>query len=290
MSWRERDYSQEQWGERVVLGIRVPPPGVLALIVVHAIAFVALFIAGRDIGPQVGGFSSLQSGDLHWTAILLYPLGITNFFTLLLLIITIIWTLGTRIEERFGFAAVLALYVVGNLLAGAAFFGLAIIRPGLAALPMAFPAGGVAAWIVFCIRELGAEELGFFGMTFPTRWFFAWVGGIGLAVVVLEGRLAALGWLLAAGAGAVTPLLSDFPREFHRLVWHRRRQSVRISVSRVREYSPPSPEPETIEQVSGPDAEIDAILAKISQSGLQSLTPQERETLEAARRALLRRS
>lgn len=289
MSWRERDYSQERWGERVVLGIRVPPPGVLALVVIHSIAFLAIFIAGRDIGPQVGGFSSLQSGNLHWPAILIHPLGITNFLTLLLLVISIIWTLGVRIEERFGFKTLMLQYVIGNLLAGAAFFGLALVRPEMATVPLAFPAGAVAAWIVFAFRELGDEELGFFGLTFPTRWFYAWIGIIGLAAIVLAGRLGAVAWLAASAAGCVTPFLGDLPRNFHRLVWGRRRHRVRPSIERVPQFvESPVAENHAVEDES--DAEIDAILAKISSSGLQSLTSQERELLEAARQALLKRS
>lgn len=51
---------------------------------------------------------------------------------------------------------------------------------------------------------------------------------------------------------------------------------------------PPSPKAPSRNLEAQIEAEVDAILAKISRSGLESLTPDERATLDAARERKLR--
>ena len=102
--------------------------------------------------------------------------------------------------------------------------------------------------------------------------------GIGVAIAVglmlaLRG-LGAAGWLTALVAGGFgAPLVARISAmEFER------RRVVRPSIPR--DPAPP------IEH----DPNVDAILAKISASGLDSLSQAERDQLEAARRAKLRDS
>jgi hypothetical protein len=108
---------------------------------------------------------------------------------------------------------------------------------------------------------------------------------LGVVIAILAGLmfamhgLGAVAWLAAAGAGIGADFvvhrnssLRDLAQRFR---WPRRRRP--RSASSVGRASARSAEPD-----------IDDILAKISQSGLDSLTEDERSRLEAARQAKLR--
>ena len=101
---------------------------------------------------------------------------------------------------------------------------------------------------------------------------------VGVAVAVMVGLmfvlhgLGALGWLAALiVGGCAEPLLRSLPAASALRRSARPRHVVRPSI-------PPPPD----------DADVDDILEKISRDGIDSLTPEDRERLEAARRAKLR--
>lgn len=286
MSWRERDYSQAGWGERVVLGVRVPPPGVVALLITHGVAFLALYAAQRDIGPQAAGFGVLTGARLSWPAILLHPFAGADFLTLLILSVSILWMLGGRLEPRIGIGRLLFLYVAGNLFAGAAYFLVARWRPEFALLPLAFPVGASAAWILAGWRELGEEELNLFGWELPAGKSFGYVG---LALVLLTlafWRQTALAWAAAVCAGCLAPVVRGMPRMVIRTIWRPGRVAVQPAARVVRPSVAARVEVEAEPEAQGG---VDEILAKISRAGIESLTEGEREQLEAARRELLKR-
>jgi hypothetical protein len=98
------------------------------------------------------------------------------------------------------------------------------------------------------------------------------------ALVFFFGGPGATGWLIAAAAGslawpAVSLLAGVTPRA--------RGPRTPRTLGEPRRSDEPEP--------SAADAVLDEILAKISREGLDALTPAERERLEAARRAKLRR-
>lgn len=275
----------------MAFGLRMPPPGVLALLVVHTTAFIARWVATRDVGPRALAYGTLSGTQLHWPAILLHPYGATDILMLLLLLISVIGTLGTLIEHRFGFRTLLLYYVLGNLVAGAAYFGLAWLAPTLARMPLAFPLGATTAWAVLAWREVGDLEVNVFGAMLELRRVLTWLAAIsGLWVLLLarDGREGALAWLVGAIVAGFSPLLRALPQRLHRAVWSRRRRVVRPSRVSPR-AALPEPMPEVVVHEPDPIAEdIDAILRKISASGISSLTPEERNRLEAARQALLK--
>jgi hypothetical protein len=99
--------------------------------------------------------------------------------------------------------------------------------------------------------------------------------GIVVGVVLLFSGPRAVAWLAALAAGVATGWLVDALlglRTTERRFW------------RVHE------EPPATRSHLSEEPDIDDILDKISRCGLHSLSPAERERLEAARRAKLRRS
>ena len=279
--WRDRDYSQDTWTERGSAGpsFKWPQRGAFVLIGLHVAAFVLVQVLASEGAESLMGVLAISESVAHPVGILLHPLATRDLLTLVLTVL-IIWTLGSRIEQQDGRRQMLSLYLTGNILAGLAFFGLARLWSPLAAVELDYPAGALAAWCLAAYWMAANEMVVLFGRLRKVSHLV----GIGLVVVVglmfaFRG-LGAVGWLGALAAGACgQPLLQRLPLAGVRGP-RRRRPAVRPS-------TPREPPPE---RTADAEAEIDAILAKISRSGINSLTRAERAQLEAARQAKLRQS
>jgi len=273
VTWRDRDYSREipeldQHG-----GLRPfarPAPAVAALLLVHLGAFVLLSVIASEMSDlKALAVLSLGAGQNHPLAILTHPLSTRNVGTLVLTGL-VVWILGNAAARQAGQSALLVLYLVGNLLAGLAAFCLGLLWPAAARIPLESPLGATAAWAVVLWQSLPDQSLRWAGRLWQ-RWELLAGGAVLVLLLVLA--LRGLGGIihiaaLLAGAGAV-PVCDRLGR------W---------SKARSRRSSMRRPPPRRAEPA---EIDIDPILAKISRFGIGSLTPQERELLEAARRAKL---
>jgi membrane associated rhomboid family serine protease len=273
VTWRDRDYSREGPELDQRAGLRAfarPGAAVAALLLVHVAAFALLAVVASEMSDPTGlAFLSLGGGQNHPLAILTHPLSTRNVGTLLLTGL-VVWILGSAVVRQVGQSAVVVLYLVGNLLAGSVAFCLGLLWPAGARAPLESPLGATAAWAVVLWQSLPDQSLRWAGRLWR-RWELL-AGGAAL-VLLLTLALRGLGGIihiaaLLAGAGAV-PVCDRLGR---RAKARSRRSSMR---------RPPTRRPEPAE------IDIDPILAKISRFGMNSLTPQERELLEAARRARL---
>ena len=282
MGWRDREYAQTWEGEsgRVVRGVHLPPRGTLALVVLHVLAFLIVWGLPSDEGLDVSALLAVSGPAPHPLAILAHPVATTRLGTLALVVFAG-WTLGARLESRFGTARLLALYVCGNLLAGAVCFAVARWQPDLAAAALSFPAGALVAWCLAAWRGLADEFFSLFGRLLTVAKTAALAAVIAAGVVLLLNGRGASALLAGAAIGGVAePLVEG-------LAALRRRRARRRSPTPT-EHRPTRPATRPA-QPPPDEPDIDDILAKISRQGLDSLTQAERDRLETASRAKQRR-
>ncbi|MEW6249522.1 MAG: rhomboid family intramembrane serine protease [Planctomycetota bacterium] len=268
MAWHDRDYLEEGYGERssAWAGVRRPPALTLVLMIVHGGAFLTLVMWGAAGRPFATGLA-LRAEAAGPAGILTHPFANTSILSAIFVVLAI-WSLAGRAERRMGMKSVLALYVLGNLVAGALYYGLAVGIPWLARLPLDYPAGALAALLAACWNELRYQPTQVLGRVTSAGKVYLVCAAIVLGLALVVGGIGALAWIVASLSGAVAaPLVERWPA-----LHIRRRRTVRPSI----------PEP-------ADEIEIDDILAKISRSGMQALTRRERKRLEAARQAKLRR-
>lgn len=283
MGWRDRDYANETWTGRgpAAAGLRWPTRTVVLLIGLHIAAFVFVHLmASTRAGAEAVRYAALTSATAQPQAILLHPFATRNFLTFVVDLL-VIWLLGGYVAQRYGGRRTITLYVFGNLGAGAAFFALARLQPGLAGVELDSPTGAMAAWLVTACRGLGGEVVGLFGRWWNARRLLAVCVAVAVGLMLALRGSAALGWVVAVAAGAlIEPVVVGVPR------WRagrRRPAPLQPTVRRVPRRRPATPPP-----ADAPD--IDDILAKISRSGLASLTSEEFARLNAAREAKLRQA
>jgi membrane associated rhomboid family serine protease len=279
VAWQDRDYSEESYGEAVSTsrGLRRPPSATLILMVLHGAAFVLLFMLQHAEGEGIAALLTLEGATTNPVGILLHPLATAEVLQAVFVVLAL-WSLGGRLEPRLGARRFIGLYVAGNVAAGLVYFGLARGLPGLATAPLNYPVGALAGFCVAAWRGLQHDQVQVFGRVTSTAKVYAICAGIVIALVVIGAREGAAVWLAAAATGGGSTLLIErWPT-----LGNRRRSSghrvVRPSIPRSI-VQPPVEEPD-----------IDDLLAKIGRSGLGSLTAAERNRLEAARQAKLRRA
>lgn len=273
MSWRERDYSRVSFpGERLrAAGIVLPPRGSLVLIGLHVVSFLTLRMTQADEGRAL----ALAGGEGTAWGVLLHPLATESVLTLLF-VVFVIWALGGRLESRDGPGRMLVMYVGGNALAGAVFFFAARWQRELATLALDFPAGAFAAWCLTAWRSMRSDFISVFGRMTTVAKLVAIMAGVSIALRLLGNGLGAVVWLAAIVAGSTAASMTEGG-------WALRRRSPpsrpanRRPAQRSRQAEPAPPEPD-----------IDEILARISREGMDALSQEDLDRLEAARRAKLR--
>ncbi|MFH1745436.1 MAG: rhomboid family intramembrane serine protease [Planctomycetota bacterium] len=278
MSWRERDYSRETWGQARAGGggLRWPTRGAGVLIVLHILAFFLLAVIAEDeSGAGVVAALELSQQSVQPLAILLHPFATRSVLTLIITVV-VIWSLAGRIERQFGLGRMLTLYITGNLLAGIGFFTLASFWPIMAGVELDSPTGAFAAWCVALYRAMSGEMIMVMGQMRRASRVFGVVAAAAILLLLMFRGTAGLGWLTALIAGGLAePIIRTSatlklrPRE--------RRPRVHRSIPHPPKIQPDEPN-------------IDDILAKISTDGLDALTPEERNRLEAARQAKLQQA
>jgi len=278
VGWQERDYSDESYGEPVSTtgGLRRPPNGTLALMIIHGAAFVLMLMLRHGNGEAIVAMCALSGETAHPLGILLHPLATADVLRAAFVVLAL-WSLAGRLEPRMGLLRLVVLYVAGNLMAGGVYFGVALGLPTLATAPLDYPVGALAALCLTAWRQLRHDLVQVLGRVMSIATIYAICAGIVVVLAFAGAREGALAWLLAAAAGAGSAPLaarwSSGPRRPRRV-----RQVVRPSI------------PPAIIQPPPDEPDVDDILAKISREGIGALTDAERDRLERARRAKLRRS
>lgn len=281
MGWQDRHYSDGSYHDAPATRFRRPPALTLALMILHG---AALFVVLAMQEGQAAGRPrpAVLRDEPRPLAVLLHPYGTGSLLSTLFVVLAL-WSLGGRLEPRLGRPRLALLYVLGNLLAGMAYAGVALLRPGLAGAALDYPVGALAGLCAAAWRHLRHEPVSVLGRITTAAKVYLLCAALVAGLVLVRAGAGAAAWLAAATAGAGIGLLLEswpgwrWPR--WRFARRRRRRPVH---SAARAAAPAGPSPE--------DAELDELLAKIARGGLDSLTPQERERLEAVREAKLRSS
>ncbi|MFM7261498.1 MAG: rhomboid family intramembrane serine protease [bacterium] len=221
-----------------------------------------------------------------------------------------LWFFGPVVEERYGGARFLAIFVTSTI-AGALLFlllnaagiawvnsqGEAVAIPGLLFndpwVPLIGASGGVCG-IVLAAAWLRPNDEALLLYVVPMKLKWLGVGIVGMSVFTLlrqgnnsGGEAAHLGGALAGWWVAQRPhLLDDFFDVLHVSGWSARGRGATFP-SREKPFGTPTGAhtgtPTGTPTRRGPDeAEIDRILDKVRESGLGSLSERERQTLRSA--------
>lgn len=302
MGWEDRSYSQgaEYREESAQIRSLIPPRATLLLLGFQFTGWVIFtyLVLGRGVdptwfilaeSPNTSAVALEQLAARHHVepiAILLHPLAAKGPVQMLVILLAI-WSLAARVEQNSGPARMIAGYIGGNLLAGVAFFAFARISPALASYELVAPLGAIAAWSAAAWQWQQYEALNIFGMEVSMRRMVLFAGLIVIAVGLVQAGGGAMAWIIALVAGAAAGPLVDmgFAVAANRITAPRRVARVvrRPTTRRVRPSIPPAP------VATETDDDIDEILAKISRSGIGSLSEDERQRLERARLARLGR-
>jgi membrane associated rhomboid family serine protease len=282
MGWQDRDYSLRSLRERAeALGIRKPPAATLALLVLHGVAFVVMSLSASGSLANLPDFASLASPARQPLGILLHPLATTSFLDLLFVELAL-WSLGARIEALVGATAALGVYLGANLITGGVYAGIVALNAAIAAHAPAYPVGALAAWCAIVARRSRWETADFFGRPVRVGTLYGVCAAIVAVLTLLARGRGATAWLIAALAGGAAGCLFDLAQPW--IAAH-----LAVPRERVPRHIPPRAARGPRPAAKADDADIDAILAKISRAGIGSLTDDERARLEAARQAKLRR-
>lgn len=277
MGWRDRDYSEPSFRESIStsLGVRRPPNGTLALLILQAAAFIPVTLLASGAARAPVSSLALTAGSFHPWAILTHAIATTSVLSVIFVLLAL-WALGARLEPELGTPRLLFVYLLGNLAGGAAFLGTASGSAALATSPLDSPSGALAGlcWLVW--RHARHEHVQLLGRVTSAGRVFALCALAVVALRVIASGIGAAAWLAAVAAGIAAAVgVERCPAP--------RRVSARPTPRVVR---PSVPKTSPAPPVDEPD--IDDVLAKISRSGMQSLTDEERQRLEVARQVKLR--
>jgi hypothetical protein len=270
------------------------------LVVVLSVASVVEWAFEGNAGPVQSHLALSPDSVVHgqvWQLLtwpLAYPFGVGLFG---ILAIAFFWYFGTEIEALLGkvkTAWFLGLVTVGLGLLWVGFVELTAISNGAAS----------GAFDLFGISQLELMVLLVFIAEYPHRRFFfnipGWVIGAVIIALYVLGYVGnrqwlylldfLLGLLLTALVARSMGLMGEW-RQVPRISWRRRRRAPRRS-----RRQPPGPtvvqgpwQPSQPPPVSRDQAALDALLDKISATGMDSLTDHEREQLMVLRDRLRRR-
>ncbi|MBI4581660.1 MAG: rhomboid family intramembrane serine protease [Planctomycetes bacterium] len=289
MSWRDRPYSDETYGQtRPELRFQFHRPTMVATwlvlinVGVHLVHLISTNVSPggfqRTLGLSLDGVAHLKVWQLATYMFVHDARGILHIlFNMLML-----YFIGIQIERGFGHQRFLWFYAVSGLVGGLAYLVLGALTPSYFALPLVGASGAVYGLLMVAMIFYPQMQIILFVFPMPIRVFGAVMlaillfqaitpGGVenlGGEVCHLGGALAAVGVLYAwgmmprvgfgpPGGGALGRGLS---RWFHRFGAAGRRHR----------------------QLADTEAEVDRILDKVRHEGVHSLTRREKKTLARA--------
>ena len=298
----DRDYMREEdQGTRLSWTVML----LIALVVVFAADAIAKAYLGLSLQQHGALSSSVWRSGWVWQLVTFQFLH-GNFAHLFFNGLGI-WMFGRPIEAAFGGRRMLGLWMAGGLVGGLLELGISAAFPGVFSPSVVGASAGLMTFLaIFCRLEPDARILLALIVPVPARFLFYFSVGVAVFFIVIPSRdgvahAAHLGGLLfgwfwvQAGYHRGEGLWERLSEAWYR--WNQQRQTPR-SPSRAadgkiikpsfRSDSAPTPAKE-LSDAEFMAREVDPILDKIARDGIGSLTPAERQTLEAARKKVTRR-
>jgi membrane associated rhomboid family serine protease len=295
----DRDYMREPDGDRWAW---LASPTKL-LLVVNAAVFLLQLIDRNYLHSPLERYLALSPDGLAkgwvWQ---LFAFQVLHFSLMHFLFNALgLWFLGRAVENTVGRARFWEVYFLAGTAGGLLQSGLGLALPQhFGGVTMGASAGLMGLLAIFCLVFRNAQLLIFF--VIPVRAYYVLVGSLVLAAIFLlfpsenggVAHAAHLGGLLA-GMGYYQWILRPERRlfdwrSFSDFLPRRPRRVRNISVGRMMASRRAKP----VVAVELPpeefiSKEVDPILDKISQHGIQSLTEREKKILEAARSKMAKR-
>jgi membrane associated rhomboid family serine protease len=290
MTWQDRPYHEPEYG-RPEIRLQFPRPGTAVgwIIVANIVIFILDLLSRRAIGPFVADTFGLSLwGITHlmiWQPVSYMFLHGGPMHILINMLM--IYVCGTEFERTFGSRRFLQFYAICGILGGLAYLGLAAINPYYFDKPLVGASGAgfgltMAAIIFFPhiqvilfiipvpIRVFGLIMVAYLAMQLLTQGSVENPGGeichvAGAATALLVFRWWGMMPRITIGSHEGIPLgraTGWFRRKFRAGAWERRQK-----------------------RAAEQEAEVDRILTKVREQGIQSLSRSEKKTLaEATRR------
>ena len=281
MSWRDRPYAGDFGEPELRISFRRPGSLTTWLILINiAVYFVTLisYRLGLDLGRYFGLSLAGLKSFLIWqpvTYMFMHELGPLH----ILFNMIGLYIFGREFERSFGRKRFIQFYAICGLAGGLAYLTLAHFSPQYEYVPLIGASGAVYGLLMAAIIFFPHIQVIFFIFPMPIRVF----GLIVLAMVLvslLTGSSSNLGGELAhlGGAGAALGMFALWGM-FPRIVIGSG-QGIQLFGGRSRLR--PGAWAKRQEKLAKEQEEVDRILIKVRQSGLQSLTWRERKTLSRA--------
>ncbi len=281
MSWRDRPYSGDECRPELRLAFPKPTTAVAWLIIANVVVFVvdtlSQHAAPRFWATTFGlSWSGLFRGFL-WQPVT-YMFCHVDLWPHLLLNMLGLYIFGVEFERAFGRDRFLRFYAVCGLLGGLGYLILSGVMPDYRAVPLRGASGAVYGLLIAAIIFFPHIQVVVVIFPMPIRVFGLIVLGILLLGLLSPGPMQNLGGEVCHIAGAAAGI---------GLLYHWRMMP-RIRVGPVAYGGDTHPDvnegawQRKLELEQDEQEEVDRILAKVSESGIQSLTRRERKTLEQA--------
>jgi membrane associated rhomboid family serine protease len=283
MSWRDRPYAGDFGQPELRLRFRRPGTLTTWLIIINvAVYFVSLisYRLGLDLGQYFGlSLAGLKSFRIWQPVSYMFMHDIGDPLHILFNMIGL-FIFGREFERSFGRRRFAQFYAVCGVVGGLAYLGLPIASPRYEHVPLVGASGAIYGLMMAAIIFFPHIQVIFFIFPMPIRVFGLIVAAMVLVNLLsgnarnpggelahIAGALAALGvfavWgmfpRLAMGSGPGVQLFGGGRSRIRPGAWARRQ-----------------------EKLAREQEEVDRILDKVHQTGLQSLTWRERKTLSRA--------
>ena len=286
MGWQDRDYNRED-DERSSFGGRLNGQSVVTwLLLINIIVFLldSIFTGSRrasSLSLSEWGYFSVEKGIYHFQVWrwFTYQFLHADFFHVLFNMITLV-AFGPMMEKWWGTRRFIVFYLLCGIGALIVFIALSLI-PGLLATSTRSPIIGASGCIfgilvgAAIVAPRQVVNLLFPPVSMQLRTLALFF--LGIAVIsVIAGSMNAGGEAAHLGGAAAgfflmkRPGLLQFADRFGGSMQRWKQKRLRLSAERDRA------------EAAHEDAEVDRILAKVKEHGLQSLTDKEKKTLQHA--------
>lgn len=286
MSWRDRTYADDEPQPQMRMQLNKPTTAVGWLIAINvAVLFVDAVVQRFIPVHQYFGLSLSGVRDLMVWQPLTYMFFHGDVLHLLFNMIGL-YIFGTEFERAFGTRRFIRFYATCGLIGGLAYLVLPVLRPMTAGVPLVGASGAIYGLLMAAVIFFPHIQVIVIIFPMPIRVFALIVAGILLFQLIRPGQVQNVGGEICHVAGAVTavvlfwawgmlpgtrravegdaevlPFVGKWRRKWQEGAWERRQR-----------------------KIAADDTEVDRILAKVHDQGIQSLSRSERKTLERATR------
>lgn len=261
MPLENRDYMR---GGRPPLSLDSPGLGgssaVVPIIIANAVVFLLQFLANGELSSLFG-----ISFATSWQAWRIVTHAFTHdHLSILLLNMWVFWVLGRPLERRLGVRKLIIIYAIGGLTGMACWMAV-----GHEDAILVGAGGAVGGVVVAAAIAQATNTVQLLSIALPIRSFVAIVCVVEFAMCAMTHGFSHIVQFIGGALGGFAGLrwLFTFPGR-----QKRKARDVRIQT----------------EADLAADDDIDPILDKISRTGIDSLTAEERSTLEKARNRLMK--